>query len=109
MFHFDEDSGGIIKRTILKMLGRAWKETRNILYYDHYDSQLTIGQNIEGRPPKITMDHWRRYLDYHNSEDTKEKCRKNAANRLKQLYTHISRLKSLARLGEEEEKIAEIE
>ncbi|KAL4338156.1 hypothetical protein AHAS_Ahas12G0182000 [Arachis hypogaea] len=71
MFHFDEDSGGIIKRTILKMLGRAWKETRNILYYDHYDSQLTIGQNIEGRPPKITMDHWRRYLDYHNSEDTK--------------------------------------
>ncbi|KAL4365770.1 hypothetical protein AHAS_Ahas07G0139300 [Arachis hypogaea] len=31
MFHFDEDSGGNIKRTILKMIGMAWKETRNRL------------------------------------------------------------------------------
>ncbi|RYR33422.1 hypothetical protein Ahy_A10g048007 [Arachis hypogaea] len=103
--------GGIIKRTILKMLGRAWKETRNRLYHehDHYDSQLTIKQNIKGRPPWITADHWRWYLDYHNSEDAKKKCRKNAVNQSKQLYTHISRSKILARLGEEEERIAEIE
>ncbi|KAL4356358.1 hypothetical protein AHAS_Ahas09G0078700 [Arachis hypogaea] len=32
IFHFDEDSGGIIKHTIFKMLGRAWKDTRNRLY-----------------------------------------------------------------------------
>ncbi|RYQ85520.1 uncharacterized protein [Arachis hypogaea] len=109
MFYFDEDNGRIIKRTILKMLGRAWKETRNRLYHDHYDSQLTIEQNIEGRPPWITADHWRWYLDYRNSEDTKEKCRENTVNRSKQLYTHTSRSKSLGRLGEEEEIIAEIE
>ncbi|RYR62921.1 hypothetical protein Ahy_A04g020677 [Arachis hypogaea] len=29
MFYFEEDSGGIIKRTVLKMLGRAWNKTRN--------------------------------------------------------------------------------
>ena len=102
MFHFDEDSGEIIKRTILKMLGRFWKDTRNMLYYDHYDSQLTIEQNIKGRPSKITVDHWRWYLDYHNNEDIKEKCRKNIVNRSKQLYIHISISKSLARVGKEE-------
>ncbi|RYQ89398.1 hypothetical protein Ahy_B09g096067 [Arachis hypogaea] len=42
IFHFDEDSGGIIKRTILKMLGRAWKDTRNGLYHDYYKSELII-------------------------------------------------------------------
>ncbi|KAL4300904.1 hypothetical protein AHAS_Ahas17G0247500 [Arachis hypogaea] len=57
MFHFDEDSAGIIKRIILKMLGSAWKKTRNSLYHDHYDSQITIEQDIEGRPPKIAADH----------------------------------------------------
>ncbi|RYR03851.1 hypothetical protein Ahy_B06g083231 [Arachis hypogaea] len=82
LFHFEEDSGGIIKR----------------------------------RPPGITSDHWRWFLDYRNSEETKEKCRKNAENRSKQLYTHTGGSKSLARLGEEEserqehlERIAEIE
>ncbi|XP_020994366.1 uncharacterized protein LOC107481237 [Arachis duranensis] len=53
MFHFDEDSGGKIKRTILKMLGRAWKETRNRLYHSYYDSQLTLEQNIEGHLSKL--------------------------------------------------------
>ncbi|RYR32017.1 hypothetical protein Ahy_B01g056994 [Arachis hypogaea] len=102
LFHFEEDSGGIIKRTILKMLGRAWKDMRNHLYHHFYKSDLTLEQNIKGRPPKITADHWRWFLDYHNSEETKEKCRKNAENRLKQLYTHTGGSKSLARLGEEE-------
>ncbi|XP_057723992.1 uncharacterized protein LOC130939949 [Arachis stenosperma] len=73
MFHFDEYSGGAIKRTILILLGRAWKETRNRLYHGYYNSELTIEQNIEGRPPGIMADHWRWYLDYRNSEDTKSK------------------------------------
>ncbi|KAL4293884.1 hypothetical protein AHAS_Ahas18G0172700 [Arachis hypogaea] len=71
MFHFDEDSGGIIKRIILKMLGRAWKETRNKLYHNCYDSELSLAKNIERRPPGITADHWKRYLDYSNSEESK--------------------------------------
>ncbi|RYR34514.1 hypothetical protein Ahy_A10g049455 isoform C [Arachis hypogaea] len=68
MIHFDEDSGGNIKH-----------------------SELTIEQNIEGHPLGITADHWRWYLDYRNSEDTK-------------LYTHTDRSKSFARLKEEELK-----
>ncbi|KAL4287561.1 hypothetical protein AHAS_Ahas19G0198500 [Arachis hypogaea] len=59
LFHFEEGSGGIIKRTILKMLGRAWKDTGNHLYHHFYKSDLTLEQNIKGRPPRITADHWR--------------------------------------------------
>ncbi|XP_057734605.1 uncharacterized protein LOC130950062 [Arachis stenosperma] len=102
LFHFEEDSRGIIKRTILKMLRRAWKDTRNHLYHYFYDEELTLEQNIRGRPPEITADQWRWFLDYHNSDETKEKCRKNAENRSKQLYTHTGGSKSLARLEEEE-------
>ncbi|RYR13349.1 hypothetical protein Ahy_B04g070395 isoform E [Arachis hypogaea] len=102
LFHFEEDSGGIIKRTILKMLGRAWKDTRNHLYHYFYKEDLTLEQNIKGRPPGITADHWRWFLDYRNSKETKEKCRKNVENQSKQLYTHTGGSKSLARLEEEE-------
>ncbi|RYQ99006.1 hypothetical protein Ahy_B07g086855 [Arachis hypogaea] len=109
MFHFEEDSRGIIKRIIFKMLGRAWKETRNILYHHCYDSELSLEENIENRPDGITAEHWRWFLDYRNSEETQEKCKKNAENRSKQLYTHTSGSKSLARLGEEEERIEAIE
>ncbi|RYQ83668.1 hypothetical protein Ahy_B10g102434 [Arachis hypogaea] len=108
LFHFEEDIGGIIKRTILKMLGRAWKDTRNHLYNYFYKSDLTLEQNIKGRPSGITADHWRWFLDYRNSEETK-KCRKNVEYRSKQLYTHTGGSKSLARLSEEEERIAKIE
>ncbi|XP_020973254.1 uncharacterized protein LOC110269752 [Arachis ipaensis] len=102
LFHFEEDSGGIIKRIVLKMLGRAWKDTRNHLYHYFYKEDLTLEQNIKGHPPRITADHWRWFLDYRNSEETKEKCRKHVENRLKQLYIHTGGSKSLARLEEEE-------
>ncbi|RYR66773.1 hypothetical protein Ahy_A03g012831 [Arachis hypogaea] len=104
MFHFDEDSRGIIKRIIFKMLRRVWKETRNRLYHHCYDLELSLEENIENCPPEITADHWRWFLDYHNSEETREKCKKNAENRSNQLYTHTGGSKSLARLGEEESK-----
>ncbi|RYQ87547.1 hypothetical protein Ahy_B09g095060 [Arachis hypogaea] len=47
---------------------------------------------------------WRkvRTRDKVYNECIKEKCKKNAKNRSKQLYTHTSGSKSLARLGEEE-------
>ncbi|XP_072062097.1 uncharacterized protein [Arachis hypogaea] len=99
---YNEYSRGIIKRIILKMLGRVWKETKNKLYHHCYDSELSLEENIENCPLGITADHWRWFLDYRNSEETKEKCKKNAENRSKQLYTHTGGLKSLARLGEEE-------
>ncbi|KAL4293492.1 hypothetical protein AHAS_Ahas18G0133500 [Arachis hypogaea] len=59
MFHFEEDSRRIIKRIIFKMLGRAWKETRNRLYHHCYDPELSLEENIENRPDGITADHWR--------------------------------------------------
>ncbi|RYR39000.1 hypothetical protein Ahy_A09g044379 [Arachis hypogaea] len=71
MFHFDEDSGRIIKRIILKMLGRAWKEIRNKLYHDCYTTGNYCGP--------LEM----------------EKCKKNVKNRSKQLYTHTSGSKAL--------------
>ncbi|KAL4322489.1 hypothetical protein AHAS_Ahas14G0215600 [Arachis hypogaea] len=71
LFDFEEDSRGMIKRTILKMLGRAWKDTRNHLYNHFYKSDLTLEQNIKGRPKGITADHWRWFLDYRNSEEKK--------------------------------------
>ncbi|RYR53123.1 hypothetical protein Ahy_A06g028063 [Arachis hypogaea] len=70
MFYFEEDSRGMIKRIIFKMLGRAWKETRNRLYHHCYDSGLSLEENIKNRPSGITADHWRWFLDYRNSEET---------------------------------------
>nr|XP_025684912.1 uncharacterized protein LOC112785684 [Arachis hypogaea] len=58
------------------MLGRAWKDTRNHLYNYFYKSDLTLEQNIKGRPSGITADHWRWFLDYRNSEETKERIAK---------------------------------
>nr|XP_025637727.1 uncharacterized protein LOC112733076 [Arachis hypogaea] len=59
MFHFEEDSRGIIKRIIFKMLGRAWKETRNRLYHHFYDPELSLEENIENHPDRITEDNWK--------------------------------------------------
>ncbi|RYR67334.1 hypothetical protein Ahy_A03g013659 [Arachis hypogaea] len=59
IFHFEEDSRGIIKRIIFKMLGRAWKETRNRLYHHCYDPEISLEENIENRPDEITTDHWK--------------------------------------------------
>ncbi|RYR08242.1 hypothetical protein Ahy_B05g075817 [Arachis hypogaea] len=80
MFHFEEDSRGIIKRIIFKMLGRAWKETRNRLYHHCYDPDLSLEENIENPPDGITADHWRWFLDYRNSKETQAEL---AAEKLK--------------------------
>ncbi|RYQ96476.1 hypothetical protein Ahy_B08g092234 isoform A [Arachis hypogaea] len=42
------------------------------------------------------------YLDYCAKPETQEKCRKNAINRSKQLYTHTGSSKSFARWREED-------
>ncbi|RYR77647.1 hypothetical protein Ahy_A01g002195 [Arachis hypogaea] len=55
-----EDSRGIIKGTIFKMLERAWKETRNRLYHHCCDPELSLAAYIENRPDGITADHWKR-------------------------------------------------
>ncbi|KAL4299269.1 uncharacterized protein LOC107606614 [Arachis ipaensis] len=83
-------------------MGKSWKDTRLRLYDDYYEPTLSTEENIENRPPGIDRDHWRWYLDYRAKPETKEKCRKNAINQSKQLYTHTGDSKSLARRREEE-------
>ncbi|XP_016170272.1 uncharacterized protein LOC107612955 [Arachis ipaensis] len=76
IFQFEEDSEGIIRKNILKSMGKSWKDTRLRLYDDYYEPTLLTEENIENRLPGIDRDHWRWYLDYRAKPKTKEKCRK---------------------------------
>ncbi|KAL4394440.1 hypothetical protein AHAS_Ahas02G0152200 [Arachis hypogaea] len=102
IFHFDEDSKGSIKKYIWKSMGRSWKETRLGLYNAFYEPTFTFEQNIEHHPPEIDREHWKKFLEYRAKPETKEKCKKNATNRSKQLYTHTGDSKSFAWRMEEE-------
>ncbi|RYQ86283.1 hypothetical protein Ahy_B10g105955 [Arachis hypogaea] len=102
MFHFHEDSGSRIKKTFLQQMGRSWKDTRGRLYDAHYKPTRTLEQNLDNRPAGIPKEHWRWFIDYRNDPATKAKCKQNALNRKKQLYTHTGSSKSLARAREEE-------
>ncbi|XP_025653184.1 uncharacterized protein [Arachis hypogaea] len=59
-------------------------------------------KNIEHRPPKIDREHWRKLLEYRAKPETKEKCKKNATNRSKQVYTHTGGSKNFTRLKNKE-------
>ncbi|RYR03965.1 hypothetical protein Ahy_B06g083450 [Arachis hypogaea] len=109
MFHFQEDSGGRIKKTFLQQMERSWKDTSGRLYDSHYKPTLTLEQNLNNRPEKIPREHWRWFIDYRNDPATKAKCKQNVLNQKKQLYMHISGSKSLARAREQEKKISKIE
>ncbi|XP_016206717.1 uncharacterized protein LOC107647107 [Arachis ipaensis] len=71
-----------------------------------YDDYI---KNLNNRPEGIPREHWRWFIDYRNNPTTKAKCKQNALNRKKQLYTHTGGSKSLDRVREEKEKISEIE
>ncbi|RYR08206.1 uncharacterized protein LOC107644039 [Arachis ipaensis] len=83
-------------------MGKSWKKTRLRLYDRFYEPIFTAEQNFENRPLGIDREHWRWFLDYRAEAETKEKCRKNAINRSKQLYTHTGGSKSFAQRMEEE-------
>ncbi|KAL4394791.1 hypothetical protein AHAS_Ahas02G0187300 [Arachis hypogaea] len=96
------DSEGTIKKNILESMGKSWKETRLRLYNAFYEPTFTTEENIKHCLPEIDRGHWRWFLDYRAKAETKEKCRKNAKNRSKQLSTHTGGSKSFARRMEEE-------
>nr|XP_025696249.1 uncharacterized protein LOC112797492 [Arachis hypogaea] len=83
-------------------MGKSWKETKLRLYNAFYKPTFTTEQNIEHHPSGIDREHWRWFLDYRAKAEMKEKCRKNANNRSKQLYTHTGGSKILAWWMEEE-------
>ncbi|RYR59497.1 hypothetical protein Ahy_A05g025391 [Arachis hypogaea] len=118
IFHFDEDSEGTIKKNILKSMGKSWKEGRlsNIrrkLIESIRDGSLSIAPKLRRRYSNISSIHHNTiYLASSlfksvsnrplSSMDQQKKCRKNAINRSKQLYTHTGRSKNFARRMEEE-------
>ncbi|XP_052116458.1 uncharacterized protein LOC110280454 [Arachis duranensis] len=104
-----KDRSGLIKKSFLKQMGKSWKNTRGRLFDSHYKPTRTLEQNLEQRPKGIPREHWKWFIEYRNDPATKAKCKQNALNRKKQLYTHTGGSKSLARAREEKEKIYEIE
>ncbi|RYQ97086.1 hypothetical protein Ahy_B08g093076 [Arachis hypogaea] len=71
IFHIDEDSKGVIKKNILKSMGKSWKETGLRLYNAYFEPTFTTEQNIENRPPGIDREHWRWFLEYRAKPETK--------------------------------------
>ncbi|KAL4394515.1 hypothetical protein AHAS_Ahas02G0159700 [Arachis hypogaea] len=102
VFHYEDDEGGRIKLRIIQRIGRNWKNTRNNLFHKFYDSRRTFEQNVNHKPSGIDANHWKWFLEYRLKDSTKEKCRKNAANRAKQRYIHTGGSKTLARKRHEE-------
>ncbi|RYR38452.1 hypothetical protein Ahy_A09g043493 [Arachis hypogaea] len=92
----------VIKETFLQQIGSSWKDTRGRLHVSHYKLARTLDWNLDKRPEGIPREYWRWFIDYHNDPATKAKCKQNALNRKKQLYTHIGGSKSLDRAREEE-------
>nr|XP_025692568.1 uncharacterized protein LOC112794802 [Arachis hypogaea] len=104
MFHF-QDRSGLIKKSFLKQMGKSWKNTRGRLFDSHYKPTRTLEQNLEQRPEGIPREHWKWFIEYRNDSATKAKCKQNALNRKKQLYTHTGGSKSLARAREEKSQL----
>lgn len=59
-----------LKNDIMKRIGKAWKDTRSILFHEFYDSTLSKEENVANRPPGIDENHWRWFIDYRLSEKT---------------------------------------
>ncbi|XP_020972776.1 uncharacterized protein LOC110269338 [Arachis ipaensis] len=85
VFHYEDDGRGRIKREIIQRIGRSWRNARNHLFHKVYDKELTFEENLKCKLAGI-----------------EEKCRKNAINRSKQLYTHTRGSKTMARKRHEE-------
>ncbi|XP_020963765.1 uncharacterized protein LOC110265229 [Arachis ipaensis] len=104
VFHYEDDGGGRIKQKIIQKIGKNWKNTRNNLFHKFYDSRRTFEQNANHKPSGIDANHWKWFLEYRLKDSTKEKCKKNTANRSKQRYTYTGGSKTLAKKRHEEEQ-----
>ncbi|RYR19587.1 hypothetical protein Ahy_B03g064415 [Arachis hypogaea] len=64
------DSRKRIKSTILKSIGKSWRDTRSMLYHEYYDSTKTLEQNIEECLPGVDKEYWKWFIAYCNKPDT---------------------------------------
>ncbi|RYQ82800.1 hypothetical protein Ahy_B10g101370 [Arachis hypogaea] len=105
VFYYEDDTGGKIKRDIImKRVGKIWKDTRHHLYHRCYKEIRTYEENLKHHPKGIDENEWKKFIDYHQKEEIKKKCRQNALNPSKQLYAHTGGSKTLARKKDEVEK-----
>ncbi|MED6116334.1 hypothetical protein PIB30_099339, partial [Stylosanthes scabra] len=56
---------------VLGVVGKSWKEARNRLWHEYYDSRKTLEQNVLKHPRGVDKDDWRRFLMYRLRTDTK--------------------------------------
>ncbi|KAL4287191.1 hypothetical protein AHAS_Ahas19G0161500 [Arachis hypogaea] len=87
---------------MIQRIEKIWKELRNNLLHKFYDERKSLEENAKHKPSGINAQQWKWFLQYRLKDSTKKKCRQNALNRLKQLYTHIGVSKTTARLKDEE-------
>ncbi|XLT01373.1 hypothetical protein HN51_050724, partial [Arachis hypogaea] len=66
-----------------------------------YKEIRTYEENLEHRPKGIEENEWKKFIDYRQKEETMKKCKQNALNQSKQLYTHTGGSKTLARKKDE--------
>ncbi|XLS61873.1 hypothetical protein HN51_016101, partial [Arachis hypogaea] len=71
VFHYEDDGRGIIKRGIVQRIGNSWRNARNHLFHKVYDEELTFDQNLKRKPAGIEANHWKKFIEYRLSEDTK--------------------------------------
>ncbi|RYR24454.1 hypothetical protein Ahy_B02g057957 [Arachis hypogaea] len=73
VFQFEDDAGGKIKRDIMKRIRKIWKDTRHHLYHRYYKETRTYEENLKHHPKGIEENEWKKFIDYRQKEDTKEK------------------------------------
>ncbi|RYR72577.1 hypothetical protein Ahy_A02g006794 [Arachis hypogaea] len=97
----------------LKTMNKAIKEHvfdqfKQVFHYEDDGgrriNRRTFEQNANHKPSGIDANHWKWFLEYRLKDSTNEKCRKNAAYRSKQRYTHTGGSKTVARKRHEEEQ-----
>ncbi|XP_072086251.1 uncharacterized protein [Arachis hypogaea] len=104
VFYYEDDAGGKIKRDILKMIGKNWKDSRHHLFHRCYKQIRTYEENLRHHPKGIDKNDWKKFIDYRLNEETQKKCEQNTLNRSKQVYTHTGGSKTLARKKDEVER-----
>ncbi|XP_025628324.1 uncharacterized protein [Arachis hypogaea] len=72
VFHYEDDAGGKIKCKIMQRIGKNWKDTRHNLH-KCYKETRTFKENLKHRPSGIEENEWKRFLEYRQKEETKEK------------------------------------
>ncbi|QHN94310.1 uncharacterized protein DS421_17g600150 [Arachis hypogaea] len=67
VFYYEDDARGKIKHDILKRIGKNWKDHRC------YKETRTYEENLRHHPKGIDKNEWKKFVDYRQREDTKER------------------------------------